>query len=86
MDIEDIVGKNINQKRLELNWSQEELAHQTGLSTSTISKLENGKRNCGLETLMDIAMAMNCEIGDLTVPLENYRNEKKKKGEKPKIK
>lgn len=70
MDIKEIVAQNLKHRRLELGYSQEKLAYLSGTCSATISQMENSKRNCSLDLLTDIAMALDMEVGDLTVPLK----------------
>ncbi len=55
---------NIQQRRLEKGWSQEELARHSGLSTRTIQRIESG-RNAGLESLKCLAAVFETSISTL---------------------
>ena len=58
------VSYNINQRREELNMSQEELSLKSGVSRSIISELESGKRveNTTIETIVKISRALDTPI------------------------
>jgi transcriptional regulator with XRE-family HTH domain len=56
------VGERIKKRRLELEWTQEQLAQKAGISKSFLSDLENGKRSVGAENLLDIARALGVSI------------------------
>lgn len=55
---------NIQQRRLERGWSQEELARHSGLSTRTIQRIEGGQR-AGLESLKCLAAVYEASISTL---------------------
>lgn len=59
------LGKRLQQHRLQQNKTQAELAKHIGVSTPTISNLENGK-NTSLETFIRVIVALG-----LTKELEN---------------
>ncbi|MGA8203497.1 MAG: helix-turn-helix transcriptional regulator [Woeseiaceae bacterium] len=55
---------NIQQRRLERGWSQEELARHSGLSTRTIQRIERGQK-AGLESLKCLAAVFETSISAL---------------------
>ena len=55
---------NIQQRRLEKGWSQEELARHSGLSTRTIQRIEAGQK-AGLESLKCLAAVFETSISAL---------------------
>lgn len=63
------LGKRLQQHRLQQNKTQAELAKHIGVSTPTISNLENGK-NTSLETFIHVIMALGLtkELEALFVP------------------
>ena len=50
--------------RIQHNWSQEQLAHISGLSVRTIQRIEKGD-NIGLETLKSLAAVFEVDVSDL---------------------
>src|SRR5438445_12797071 len=56
------VGERIKTRRLELEWTQDQLAQKAGISKSFLSDLENGKRSIGAETLLDLGRAMGLSL------------------------
>jgi transcriptional regulator with XRE-family HTH domain len=56
------VGERIKKRRLELEWTQDQLALKAGISKSFLSDLENGKRSVGAENLLDIARALSVSL------------------------
>ncbi|TLX45422.1 hypothetical protein C1E24_19100 [Pseudoalteromonas phenolica] len=55
----------LKQLRAQKGWSQETLAEESKISVRTIQRIENGKR-ANLETLKDIAKALDVEVNTLT--------------------
>ena len=55
----------LKQLRAQKGWSQETLAEKSKISVRTIQRIENGKR-ANLETLKDIAYALEVEVNTLT--------------------
>ena len=58
MDIRKQVGRNMRKLRTEKDWSQEELAFQTGLHRTYISGIERGARNPSVIIIGKIAKAL----------------------------
>ncbi|MFI3667842.1 MULTISPECIES: helix-turn-helix domain-containing protein [Bacteria] len=58
-------GENIKRKRLEKNFSQEELALNAGLDRTYISGVERGKRNVSIVNIHKISIALGIEIKEL---------------------
>ena len=56
------IGHKIKKLRKLNNLSQENLANILGISSSTISRYENGKRHISLDTLQKIAATLYCDI------------------------
>ncbi len=61
------LGEQIRARRIELNLGVRELARMTGLSATFVSKLEHGKANPTLDTLRNIANALNTPLFRLLV-------------------
>lgn len=59
-------GERIKKIRTEKGISTYQLSELTGISQSSISKLENGRRKADIEILMKIASALNISIDRLT--------------------
>lgn len=69
--MENTIGKRIKEIREQKKLSTYSLAKMTGISQSTISKLENGKRSADVALLQPISKALNVEISDLLVETNN---------------
>ena len=64
MDYVDL-GKRVRARRTELNWTQEHLAQEIGVSTSFVGHIERGSRKASLETLVMLANVMEISTDDL---------------------
>ncbi|CAN5625263.1 XRE family transcriptional regulator [soil metagenome] len=65
------IGERLKSWRLKRNLTLDDLSEATGISSSTISRLEGGKRAPNLELVIPIARALRLELDDLvprTVP------------------
>ena len=51
------IGVNVRKRRLELSWSQEQLAYQSGLCVRTVSAIECGNANPTADVIEAIARA-----------------------------
>ncbi len=56
------VGERIKQRRLELDWTQDQLCTKAGLSKSFLSDLENGKRSISASNLLDVARTLGVSL------------------------
>ena len=61
----DIFSNNLIDMFNEQGYSQEELAYETNLSQSTISKYINKKQLPSLKAIINIAYALDCSIDEL---------------------
>jgi transcriptional regulator with XRE-family HTH domain len=59
------VGPRLRRVREERGATLTEVAHQTGISKSTLSRLENGQRRPSLELLLPLAQTYRVPIDDL---------------------
>ena len=54
------------EKREEMNMTQEELAEKSNVSRQTISLIENNSlNNITSKTMVKLAKALNCDVGDI---------------------
>jgi transcriptional regulator with XRE-family HTH domain len=65
-----IVGGNIRRLRVRAGLSLRELAAQAGVSASTLSGIEAGAGNPGVETLVNVGGALGVPFSDLVMPHE----------------
>ena len=59
------LGQEIRRRRLALGWTLEQFAETCVITPNYLGTLENGKRDPHTTTLMSIARALGCSVGDL---------------------
>ena len=65
MDINEVFGKKVMEKRLSLKLSQETLANMADIDRTYLADIEKGKRNVSLKVADKIAKALNVSLKDL---------------------
>lgn len=58
-------GQNVRKARLARGWTQERLAHETGLASVQVSRIERGKREIRLRTFVKLMRALGVPSSDL---------------------
>ncbi|AAK79909.1 transcriptional regulator with XRE-family HTH domain [Clostridium acetobutylicum] len=61
-----MLGENLKKLRKEKGLTQRQLAGETGLSVSIISKLEEGKKTGSIETLQTLSNYFNVTVDELS--------------------
>jgi transcriptional regulator with XRE-family HTH domain len=64
------VGANIEKHRKESILSQEQLSEVITISRSTLANIENGRHQCSLNTLYEIAKALKIDVATLLPSVE----------------
>lgn len=60
------MNNSVKERREELDMTQQELAYKSGVSRTTISKIETGVlKDIRSTTLLKIALALECDVGDI---------------------
>jgi transcriptional regulator with XRE-family HTH domain len=59
------LGKSVRALREKKKWSQEELAHQSGLARSFTGAIERGEKDLRLTTLVKLSNTFKIPIGQL---------------------
>ena len=67
------LGQEIRERRTQLSFSQEALAHEAGLHRNVIGRLERGTYNPSLLTLLSIAVELDVSVSDLLNAAERRR-------------
>lgn len=70
VELREIIRKNIRNRRTALNMPLDELADMVNLSAGYIGSIERGERTGTLETLCNIAQALNMSVNELFA--DNY--------------
>ncbi len=65
MNINEIFGKRVRERRLSLGLSQEKLANLADVDRTYLPDIENGKRNVSLVVAEKIAKALNIPLKEL---------------------
>ncbi len=58
-------GQNVRAARLARGWTQERLAQESGLATVQISRIERGKREVRITTLVRLVAALGVSANEL---------------------
>ena len=67
-EFKSIVGRNVQIRRKQKCWTQENLAEKINVSKNTISVIEAGKNFTHAETLLKLASALETEVYELLKP------------------
>lgn len=59
------LGPRLREERRKRGWTLETLAERSGMSTSTLSRLESGKRQASLELLLPLTRQLGIGVDDL---------------------
>lgn len=68
-------GENVKQARLDKGWTQEDLAERTDLAVVQVSRIERGKREIRLTTLLRLLDGMELQPSVLLDGLLQNRTE-----------
>jgi transcriptional regulator with XRE-family HTH domain len=71
-----LIGKRIKEIRLENDLTQAELAEKSNLAVSYISRIESGKKNASLKSLVKLGNSLGVTVD--TFLLGNQKNDLKK--------
>ncbi len=61
----ELVGPRLRVARQSRGWTLEDLAERAGMSVSTLSRLESGKRQASLELLLPLVRELGIRLDDL---------------------
>ena len=59
--LRDVLAKNLRRLRAVQGWSQEALAHESGLNRTYLSSVERAERNVSIDNIARIAKALEVE-------------------------
>ena len=65
MRARELLGQKLRWLRFMRHWSQEELAHASGLHRTYISAIEQAKCSVGLDNIEKLALAFGLSISEL---------------------
>ncbi len=64
------LARRIKSRRLQLEWTQDELASRMGMHQPDISLLESGESDPKLSTLQKLSLVLGLKINDLVDEIE----------------
>jgi transcriptional regulator with XRE-family HTH domain len=67
------LGKRIRAERGAIEWSQDDLALESGVHRTYLASLESGRRNPSLDVLCRLAASLKIDVGDLVAGLEKKK-------------
>lgn len=67
------MGARIREVRKQRGYSQDDLAYGVPMDRAYIGLIENGKSAASIITLVKLAIALECEVGDLFPYIEDLR-------------
>ncbi|TAL00377.1 MAG: XRE family transcriptional regulator [Rhodospirillaceae bacterium] len=79
MEVRDILASNLRRLRREKKWTQEEFAHRAGIARDYLSKLENSRKEAGLDILPKLADALGVTPAELLTPFPKTKGATKPK-------
>lgn len=65
MNIKNLLGKKIKEKRLSQHLTQEQLAERIGISPKSLSQIELGNNFVSADNLEQICLALNIQVKNL---------------------
>ena len=68
------IGYKIRELRLAQGYSQEGIADASGMGRTYMGRVERGEQNISIKNLIQIAFALNVEVGVLIPPLSELEN------------
>ncbi|MFC0199613.1 helix-turn-helix domain-containing protein [Paracoccus rhizosphaerae] len=72
MPVVEKFGRNVRAARHAAGFSQEELAHRSGLHRTYIGGIERGERNPSLENIVALAIGLGCSAPDLRMKCQSW--------------
>ena len=64
------LSEQVYHRRMEADWSQDELAEVAGMTQAQVALMEAGRANPTVRTLVKVACALGCGVGGLFQPVK----------------
>ena len=64
-EVMKMFGTNVYEQRIAKGYTQEFLAEEAGISQVQIARIESGKLNTSISTVVSIAKALKIDVGEL---------------------
>ena len=71
------IGEKIRQLRLTRGLSQEGIADASYMGRTYMGRVERGEQNISIQNLIQIAFALDVDVGELIPPLTDLKNPSK---------
>ncbi len=68
------IGKKIREMRKLKGFSQENFAAEAGLGRTYYGRIERGEQNISIQNLIQIALTLQVEVGELIPSLRQLKN------------
>nr|WP_058440364.1 helix-turn-helix transcriptional regulator [Legionella brunensis] len=68
------IGNKIRMLRIAKGYSQESIADAAGMGRTYMGRVERGEQNISIQNLIQIAFALNIEVGELIPLLSELKN------------
>ncbi|WHA41918.1 helix-turn-helix domain-containing protein [Agrobacterium larrymoorei] len=75
MDIQEIFAHNLRKIRVAKHISQDELALRSGVERAYVGHVERATKNPTIKTVEKLALALECEIGELFRAVSDHERE-----------
>ena len=62
------VGQRARRARRALGWTQEQVAERAGFSVKYLQRIEGGRENLTIKSLVDLAAVLEIEVADFFAP------------------
>lgn len=79
VNITEIFAFHVRELRAQLGYSQEELAHRSGLHRTYVGAVERGERNITLLNAQRIADALEAHLSDCVRPYDGNQSQQAKR-------
>ena len=68
------IGQKIRDLRLARGYSQEGIADASGMGRTYMGRVERGEQNISIQNLIQVAFALDVNVGELIPPLSKLKN------------
>lgn len=69
-ELQAAFGKSVRRQRLQLKWTQGDLAKHSGIGQEELSRIENGQVNLTIRTMSRLARVLDGEVTQMLTSIE----------------
>lgn len=77
------LGDRVRYLRRKKNWSQERLAHESGLGRSFTGAIERGEKDLRIRTLCKLAIVFKTTFSELMDGIDDFSHPSERKAKRP---